>query len=105
VLLLLGEEGVVSWDWKKFARAWERVGWLLLLLLLLLLEVLKETGKAEEFGVVLLMLALLVSRDRCVESDGAWLLLDKELEVVVILDLVSVSGSVLITVVVAAFCL
>ena len=86
--------GVPSWDWKTFARACERVGWLLF-------EEVNEVDEVDEFGVVLL--TLLVSRDRFVESRGTWLLFDEKLEVV--LGLVLVSGSVLISVAVAAFCL
>jgi hypothetical protein len=80
-------------------------GWLLLLSLLW--EVLEDVEEAAvEIGVV-----LLVGRDRCVESDGAWLLLDEEFGIIVVvvvlvLVLVSDSGSGLMYAgVVAALCL
>lgn len=54
-----------------------------------------------EFGVM-----SLVDSDRCVESDGAWELLDEEFGiVVVVLVLVSDSGSVLMYGGAAALCL
>lgn len=73
---------MASWDWKRLARAWERVGRLLTL----------EEMEADEFGVV--SLHLLESRDFCVESDGSWaVLLDEECEIVLVVfsDIGSVS--------------
>jgi hypothetical protein len=76
------------------ARACERAGWLLL-------ELFEEFDEMEEFGVVLIV--FLVGKDRCVESDEAWLLLDEKLEVDFVF--VSVCGSVLIAMGVATLCL
>jgi hypothetical protein len=92
------EVGAARWDWKKLARACERAGWLLLLLLQ---DVLEDVEATVEFGVV-----SLVDSDRCVESDGAWELLDEEFGIiVVVLVLVSDSGSVLMYGGAAALCL
>jgi hypothetical protein len=71
------------------------------LLLLLLQDVLEDVEATVEFGVV-----SLVDSDRCVESDGAWELLDEEFGIiVVVLVLVSDSGSVLMYGGAAALCL
>lgn len=61
---------------------------------------LEEVDGVDESGVVLLV--LLVSGPRCVESDEAWTLLDELLEVVFVF--VSLSGSVLMWMG-ATFCL
>jgi hypothetical protein len=72
-----------------------------LLLLLLLQDVFEDVEATVESGVV-----SLVDSDRCVESDGAWELLDEEFGiVVVVLVLVSDSGSVLMYGGAAALCL
>jgi hypothetical protein len=71
------------------------------LLLLLLQDVFEDVEATVEFGVM-----SLVDSDRCVESDGAWELLDEEFGiVVVVLVLVSDSGSVLMYGGAAALCL
>ena len=74
------------------------------MLLLLLQDVFEDVEATVEFGVM-----SLVDSDRCVESDGAWELLDEEfgiVVVVVVLVLVSDSGSGLMYAgVVAALCL
>jgi hypothetical protein len=71
------------------------------LLLLLLQDVFEDVEATVEFGVV-----SLVDSDRCVESDGAWELLDEEFGiVVVVLVLVTDSGSVLMYGGAAALCL
>jgi hypothetical protein len=63
--------------------------------------VFEDVEATVEFGVV-----SLVDSDRCVESDGAWELLDEEFGiVVVVLVLVSDSGSVLMYGGAAALCL
>ena len=67
-------------------------------------RVFEEIDEVDEVGVVLLVL-LVRYRDRFVESEGAWvLLLDENLKVG-LLVMVSISGSVLISVVVVDFCL
>jgi hypothetical protein len=67
----------------------------------LLQDVFEDVEATVEFGVV-----SLVDSDRCVESDGAWELLDEEFGiVVVVLVLVSDSGSVLMYGGAAALCL
>jgi hypothetical protein len=72
-----------------------------LLLLLLLQDVFEDVEATVESGVV-----SLVDSDRCVESDGAWELLDEEFGiVVVVLVLVTDSGSVLMYGGAAALCL
>jgi hypothetical protein len=71
------------------------------LLLLLLQDVFEDVEATVEFGVV-----SLVDSDRCVESDGAWELLDEEFGiVVVVLVLVTDSGSVVMYGGAAALCL
>lgn len=61
----------------------------------------EDVEASVEFGVV-----SLVDSDRCVESDGAWELLDEEFGiVVVVLVLVTDSGSVLMYGGAAALCL
>lgn len=71
------------------------------MLLLLLQDVFEDVEATVEFGVM-----SLVDSDRCVESDGAWELLDEEFGiVVVVLVLVSDSGSVLMYGGAAALCL
>jgi hypothetical protein len=63
--------------------------------------VFEDVEATVEFGVV-----SLVDSDRCVESDGAWELLDEEFGiVVVVLVLVTDSGSVLMYGGAAALCL
>jgi len=63
--------------------------------------VFEDVEATVEFGVV-----SLVDSDRCIESDGAWELLDEEFGiVVVVLVLVSNSGSVLMYGGAAALCL
>jgi hypothetical protein len=67
----------------------------------LLQDVFEDVEATVEFGVV-----SLVDSDRCVESDGAWELLDEEFGiVVVVLVLVTDSGSVLMYGGAAALCL
>jgi hypothetical protein len=64
-------------------------------------DVFEDVEATVEFGVM-----SLVDSDRCVESDGAWELLDEEFGiVVVVLVLVSDSGSVLMYGGAAALCL
>jgi hypothetical protein len=64
-------------------------------------DVFEDVEASVEFGVV-----SLVDSDRCVESDGAWELLDEEFGiVVVVLVLVTDSGSVLMYGGAAALCL
>ena len=71
------------------------------MLLFLLQDVFEDVEATVEFGVV-----SLVDSDRCIESDGAWELLDEEFGiVVVVLVLVSNSGSVLMYGGAAALCL
>jgi hypothetical protein len=64
-------------------------------------DVFEDVEATVEFGVV-----SLVDSDRCVESDGAWELLDEEFGiVVVVLVLVTDSGSVVMYGGAAALCL
>jgi hypothetical protein len=64
-------------------------------------DVFEDVEATVEFGVM-----SLVDSDRCVESDGAWELLDEEFGiVVVVLVLVTDSGSVLMYGGAAALCL